>query len=73
MRLFRLIEQACSCSTVRGGGGLKVLARLCLWHSGGECLLYRQWSLELGPAVEMPHEEAHGVVNDKSVRCCDGA
>ena len=25
---------------VRGGGGLKVRARLCIWHSGrGECLL----------------------------------
>ena len=36
----RLIEQACGCSMVRGGGGLKeVRARLCGWHSsGGECL-----------------------------------
>ena len=37
----RLIEQACGCSTVRGGGGFKrqVRARLCRWHScGGECL-----------------------------------
>ena len=35
---LRLIEQACTCSKVHGGGGLKVRARLCLWHSGGECL-----------------------------------
>ena len=37
---LRLVEQACTCSTMHGGGGLKVVrARLCLWHSGGaECL-----------------------------------
>ena len=36
---FRLIEQAsCGCSIVRGGGELKVRARLCRWHSGAECL-----------------------------------
>ena len=35
---LRLTDQACSCSTVRGGGGgLKVRARLCLWHLSGEC------------------------------------
>ena len=29
----------CTCSTMHGGGGVKVRARLCLWHSGGgECL-----------------------------------
>ena len=36
---LRLIDQACGCSTVRGGGsgsGLKVRARLCLWHVSGE-------------------------------------
>ena len=32
MKLLRLIEQACGCSTVRGGGGLNVRARLCLWQ-----------------------------------------
>ena len=39
---FRLIELACDCSTVRGGSGLKVHARLCRWHSNqapaGLCL-----------------------------------
>jgi hypothetical protein len=35
---LRPIEQACGCSTSRGGGGVKVRARLCRWHSGGECL-----------------------------------
>ena len=35
---FRLIEQACGCFTVRGGGRLKVRARLGRWHSDGECL-----------------------------------
>ena len=35
---LRRIEQACGCSTVRGGGRLKVRAHLCRWHSGGECL-----------------------------------
>ena len=30
---IRLMLQACGCSTVRGGGGLKVRARLCHWHS----------------------------------------
>ena len=35
---LRLMEQACGCSTVQGGGRLKVRARLCRWHSGGECL-----------------------------------
>ena len=29
MELPRLIKQACGCFTVRGGGGLKVRARLC--------------------------------------------
>ena len=33
-----LIEQACGCSTVRGGGGCTVRARLCRRHSCGECL-----------------------------------
>ena len=33
---LRLIEQAYGCSTVRGGGGLKVCACLCRWHTGGE-------------------------------------
>ena len=31
---LRLIQQACGCFTVRGGGGLKVRARLLCWHSG---------------------------------------
>ena len=35
---LRLIEQACGCSMVRGGGRLKVCAHLCLWHLSGECL-----------------------------------
>ena len=35
---LRLMEQACGCSTVRGGQAFKVCARLCLWHSDGECL-----------------------------------
>ena len=30
---LRLIEQACDCSTVRVGGGCKVHARVCRWHS----------------------------------------
>ena len=30
MMKLRLIEQACGCSVVRGGGGLKVHARWCL-------------------------------------------
>ena len=38
VKLRALIEQACTCSTMHGGGGLKVRARLCLWHSDGECL-----------------------------------
>ena len=29
----RLIEQACGCSVVGGGGGREVHARLCLWPS----------------------------------------
>ena len=29
---LRLIEQACGCSTVRGGGRRKVRAPLCLWR-----------------------------------------
>ena len=33
MKKLRLMEQACGCSTVRGGGRLKVRARLCRWHS----------------------------------------
>ena len=33
---LRLVEQACGCATVRGGGRLKVRARLCRWHSGVE-------------------------------------
>ena len=33
---LRLMEQACGCS-VMGGGGFKVRARLCFWHYGGEC------------------------------------
>ena len=32
-----MIREHGACSTVRGGGGLKVCARLCIWHSGGEC------------------------------------
>ena len=32
------MEQACGCSTVRGGGGVKVRARLCLWRFGGDGL-----------------------------------
>ena len=39
---LRLIEQACGCSTVRWRRRRmqtrKVRARLCRWHSGGECL-----------------------------------
>ena len=35
---LRQIEQGGGCSTVRGGGRLKVRARLCRWHSGAECL-----------------------------------
>ena len=35
---LRLIEQGSGCCTVRGGGRLKVRARLCRWHCGGECL-----------------------------------
>ena len=35
---LRLVEQACSSTTVRGGGGLKVHARVCLRHSDGGCL-----------------------------------
>ena len=36
---LRLIEQACTCSTMHGRGGLKVRARLYRWHwVGGECL-----------------------------------
>ena len=36
---LRLVEQACGCSTVQGGGALKVRACLvCLWHLGGEWL-----------------------------------
>ena len=31
-------KQACDGSTVRGAGGRKVCAYLCLWHSGAECL-----------------------------------
>ena len=31
----RQIEQACGCSMVRGGGGLKVRAHVCLLHSDG--------------------------------------
>ena len=34
----RLIEQACGCSVLRVKGGLKVRARLCLWHLDEECL-----------------------------------
>ena len=33
-----LMEQACECCTVQGGGGRKVRARVCLWHSGADCL-----------------------------------
>ena len=29
-------EQACGYCTARDGGGVKVRARLCRWHSGGE-------------------------------------
>ena len=35
---LRLVEQACGCCTVHGGGGVKVRARLCLWQSGGQHL-----------------------------------
>ena len=43
---LRLMDQACGCSTVRGGQGLKVVvtyydkvrARCCHKHSGAECL-----------------------------------
>ena len=36
---LRLIEQACTCSTMHGRGGLKVRACLYRWHwVGGECL-----------------------------------
>ena len=31
MMKLRLIEQACGCSMVRGGGGHKLGARLCMW------------------------------------------
>ena len=31
----RLIEQACGCFVLRVKGGLKVSARLCLWHLDG--------------------------------------
>ena len=36
---LRLVEQACTCYTMQDDGGLKVRARLCVWHSDGECLL----------------------------------
>ena len=38
IKLRLVIEQDCGCSTVRGGGRLKVRARLGRWHSDGECL-----------------------------------
>ena len=37
IKLRLVIEQDCGCSTVRGGGRLKVRARLGRWHSDGEC------------------------------------
>ena len=41
MNTLHLMEKACSCSTVRGGGGRKVRARLCLWHSNqSTCKVY---------------------------------
>ena len=50
MTKLRLIEQACTCSTMHNGGGLKVRACLCREHSGGECLRRHgqaRWCLSL--------------------------
>ena len=39
---LRQVEQEFKCSTMKGGGGLKVRARLCGWHSddalAGDCV-----------------------------------
>ena len=36
---LQLVEQACTCFTMHGGGGLKVRARLCCReHSDGQCM-----------------------------------
>ena len=57
MMKLRLIEQACGCSTVRGGSGLKVRARLCLWYSVGECLP-RQPGTCMSLPLQRNHHEA---------------
>ena len=38
---LRLVEQACGCSTVQGGGKLRCVLDGRVWHSGGECLPLR--------------------------------
>ena len=55
-------DQACGCSKVRGGGGLKVCARHCLWHSGEEYVLPRPGICKIVVAMTTSsrHEAATG-------------
>ena len=67
----RLIEQACSCSIVRGGGGRKVRARVCIRHLGAEASPPPPGIFKCGSHLQRSRHEA--TTDRASLRLLHGA